>query len=449
MSARILVVDDTIDLLGAYRDVLEEQGYEVTTASSGDAAVAILKRDRPDLVITDIFLPGIDGLELISRIRGDLAPTTPILAISGVPSVRTDALRRGANAFAVKPIDLDDLMQLTREALKGGSALGAGAPGKKALHEEATERHRRASRSLGEAALESYLDFEPEALRDARQLISLATRFFGVSAAALLQSRRGTMEVVAAADGAVRPVPVPPELLSFAQNVLESASCLVVSVRGSHCAAPELLRTKVRFLACAPVMLGTIPIGVLALYDEAPQPFTGAELGLLELFASRAATFVGRPQQQRMLDRSGLLRPDTYFRALNAMTQLMPSSFSALGVAVARITQDLDVTRAAGITQALPARTLVGRLGQRTLSVFTASTAADVEQHLSQVRARAAFAGPLEGWGQIVLEQLPPISAESLVGWCQRLAYRPETDAALAAGAQLKGVAVRTMSLTP
>jgi CheY-like chemotaxis protein len=449
VSKRILIVDDSVDLLGAYRDVLEDEGYEVTTATSGEAALAAIPKARPHLIITDIFMPGIGGLDLITRVRSDFAPPAiPIVALSGVAGVRDETLHRGATSFAVKPLDFDGLLSLVREALEGVAALPGGQPAS-AMRDANAARHRQATRALGEAALESYLDLEPDALEDARRLVRVTGRFFGHSRALLMFSRRGKMELTAASDD--EPVAeIPNGVLPFAQSSLECASSLVASISEHQAPLSELAAAGIRFIACAPVLLGTIPIGVLALVDQTPHPFSGIELSLLELVAGRAANFVGKPTgQHRILERSGLVRTETLVRALSAVMQLHRAP--VLGVAVARFPTPFQPWGAAPLVADLPPQTLVGALGRSSFAAFTATeSVTQAEDRLRQLRFKSGRLSTVDAWAQVVLEQAPPVTAEALIAWCERMAEKPiDGEEHPLIGIEVKGVALNEAGPSP
>src|SRR5689334_18323413 len=90
----ILVVDDSDDLCELYETVLRSEGYEVKTASSAEEALRIVRAWRASLVITDVFMPGIGGLELITCLRSEFAPPIPpIIVFSGVPDAKDEALK--------------------------------------------------------------------------------------------------------------------------------------------------------------------------------------------------------------------------------------------------------------------------------------------------------------------------------------------------------------------
>jgi two-component system cell cycle response regulator DivK len=104
----ILVIDDSFDNLRLTQMLLECEGYEVRTAEDADQALDLLKNYRPELILMDIQLPGMDGLELTRRLR-------QIPALNGVPIValtayamahdEANALEAGCNGYITKPID--------------------------------------------------------------------------------------------------------------------------------------------------------------------------------------------------------------------------------------------------------------------------------------------------------------------------------------------------------
>jgi CheY-like chemotaxis protein len=116
----ILVVDDNIDNLDLTRLLLEFEGYEVWTAEDAVQALAILRRTRPDLILMDVQMPEIDGLELTRRLRQDEAwEDVPIIALTAY-AMRGDeekARLAGCNGYITKPIDTRTFGGLVREYL--------------------------------------------------------------------------------------------------------------------------------------------------------------------------------------------------------------------------------------------------------------------------------------------------------------------------------------------
>ena len=115
----ILIVDDEQEVAGMFRTFFQRQGeYEVSTASDGVTALMEVGRLKPDLLILDIMLPGIDGVEVCRRIKANAANKTSIIAMSGIDSNEKKILQAGADAFMVKPVDLDKLHIEVRRLLR-------------------------------------------------------------------------------------------------------------------------------------------------------------------------------------------------------------------------------------------------------------------------------------------------------------------------------------------
>jgi CheY-like chemotaxis protein len=119
--ARILVIDDEEMLLETVEEILKDEGHDVVTAHDGVEGMAAFRRQPIDLVITDIFMPGKEGIETILDIR-DRTPTLPIIAISGGgdsgnPMYLKAAGRAGATKTLAKPFEPDQLARLVAECL--------------------------------------------------------------------------------------------------------------------------------------------------------------------------------------------------------------------------------------------------------------------------------------------------------------------------------------------
>src|SRR5437667_4452147 len=106
-KARILVVDDEVQVVHIFQDLLTQQGYLVESSDNGDDAILKVTTGKFDLVLTDINLPGVDGLEVIRAAKAADKDTCVIL-ITGYASTTTaiDALRQGAYDYITKPFDL-------------------------------------------------------------------------------------------------------------------------------------------------------------------------------------------------------------------------------------------------------------------------------------------------------------------------------------------------------
>ncbi|MBP7149308.1 MAG: sigma-54-dependent Fis family transcriptional regulator, partial [Acidobacteria bacterium] len=115
---RILLVDDDTGMLRTLQVLLEDAGYEVDTASSGDLAVERLRRGGVHAVLSDVAMPGMDGIALLRAVR-DQRPNVPTILMTAFGSVRTavEAMKLGAYQYLTKPVDPDELLVLLQRAL--------------------------------------------------------------------------------------------------------------------------------------------------------------------------------------------------------------------------------------------------------------------------------------------------------------------------------------------
>jgi two-component system cell cycle response regulator DivK len=121
MSARILVVEDHEDNRRIVRDLLTSVGYEMIEARTGEDAVRLAEAERPDLILMDIQLPGIDGLEATRRIRESPAlQSIPVIAVTSYALSGDDAKVRqaGCDDYVAKPFSPRALLAKIRERLK-------------------------------------------------------------------------------------------------------------------------------------------------------------------------------------------------------------------------------------------------------------------------------------------------------------------------------------------
>jgi two-component system nitrogen regulation response regulator NtrX len=118
MTGRVLVIDDDAAIRESLRMILEYEGYECLLAPTGQDGLAAVERDQPDLVFLDIKMPGMDGLEVLDRIRL-VNDSLPVVMISGHATVSTavDATKRGAFDFIEKPLESERILVTLRNAI--------------------------------------------------------------------------------------------------------------------------------------------------------------------------------------------------------------------------------------------------------------------------------------------------------------------------------------------
>ncbi len=121
-SRRILVVDDETQIARVLRRSLAARGYEVQVASEGEEALEIFNSWAPDLVITDLSMPNMGGLELCRRIRATSQAPILVLSVKGEERAKVEALDAGADDYITKPFGIDELMARVRAVLRRAPA---------------------------------------------------------------------------------------------------------------------------------------------------------------------------------------------------------------------------------------------------------------------------------------------------------------------------------------
>ncbi|MEP7150361.1 MAG: sigma-54 dependent transcriptional regulator [Nitrospira sp.] len=118
MSASILIVDDEVSILNSLSSILEDEGYEVNVAKSGVEALKLCTVNPPELMMLDIWMPEMDGLETLRRLR-ELVPNTQVMMMSGHGSIETavKAIKLGAYDYIEKPLSLENVTLRVKHAL--------------------------------------------------------------------------------------------------------------------------------------------------------------------------------------------------------------------------------------------------------------------------------------------------------------------------------------------
>ncbi len=122
MPLRILVVDDEPNILGTLAPLLRARGYDVFTAMNGRAAMETVDREKPDLIVLDLGLPDIDGVDLCREIRATLNVPIVVLSARGAEGDKVRALDVGADDYVTKPFGAEELLARIRAALRRSDA---------------------------------------------------------------------------------------------------------------------------------------------------------------------------------------------------------------------------------------------------------------------------------------------------------------------------------------
>jgi two-component system KDP operon response regulator KdpE len=122
MPPRILIVDDEPNILGTLAPLLRARGYEVFTAMNGRAGIETVDREKPDLIVLDLGLPDIDGVEVCREIRESHAMPILVLSARGAEGDKVRALDVGADDYVTKPFGAEELLARIRASLRRSDA---------------------------------------------------------------------------------------------------------------------------------------------------------------------------------------------------------------------------------------------------------------------------------------------------------------------------------------
>ncbi len=390
MDRKILLVDDSQDLLDAYVAVVQSSTpHQVRGAASGRAALEIVREWHPDVVVTDIMMPDMNGLELITQMLSELPPPLPIIvACSGFPGFEEEARRRGARIFQPKPLDPDELILLIESLLaerQPPAHLRAGA-----------EARRRAASELAQAKVSATLARHPYFREVAELYCRLISRYFDGADVGLLTMDDGKMRVFAASasrgGGGTRFESV---VLDYALDVVASGSTLIVPDIATMSA--RVSRAPARdsgLLAAVPLRTEGVTIGALALADRRSVPFDAHDLAILENIGANYADVLAGTEASPLPREPGVLLGESWRHRLRSeIEHLHPGRALVVALASQPVKsrpmfpisspEDLEIVTLAvahALDQLLP-RTAVGRIAPALLAAYSLATDAAEGEH--------------------------------------------------------------------
>jgi two-component system KDP operon response regulator KdpE len=118
MAQRILIVDDEPNILATVAPLLRTNGYTVTSAMTGHAGLEAVDRDKPDLIVLDLGLPDLDGIEVCRQVRQSSGAPIIVLSARGAEGDKVSALDAGADDYVTKPFGAEELLARIRAALR-------------------------------------------------------------------------------------------------------------------------------------------------------------------------------------------------------------------------------------------------------------------------------------------------------------------------------------------
>jgi len=303
MARRILVVDDDPTIRSSFTEVLVNEETEVRTAASAEEALATIDAQHPDLVLSDVRMPGLDGLELL-RLLKERAPRTDVVIMTAYHDMPTAvaAMREGAFDFLPKPLDLDDLQRVLDRVFED---------------RRARERHLRAAEdAAGQYQMDQLVGSDPRMI----EIYKLVGQLAANRASVLIRGETGTgKELIARAihfnsPDAAEPF-VPVNCTALPTTLLESE--LFGHIRGAFTGAVADRRGRFALAGHGTIFLDEI--GDTSLEFQAKllrvlEDHTFYPLGSDIAERSRARVLAATHRDLEALIGKGSFREDLYYR---------------------------------------------------------------------------------------------------------------------------------------
>ena len=412
----VLAVDDSEDLRDFYEMTLASAGYSVVLASDGQQALDLARELRPDIIVTDVSMPVMDGLELLVRLRSDLAPPLPpVIVCSGFDMTESTALRLGAFRFLPKPFESDDLLAVISLASEGRKPEEGTIAAEKERIRQARER---SSKAAAEALRD--VDFTSPTVRSAVQgFCDWIADYFGFGSVGIAFVEGGSLRVRAVSEGSVIPADtVFDGHALYTSGVLASGASLVIADTSTYTFVNDRMKPYgIRSFVGVPLFGRGVPIGTIALMDQRPHSFAAEDLLILEEFGR------GAIQSDNALpsavERIGVLTSGSFTRVLSAELALHHRNGGSLDVLLVEHSAHDRVDAILGALHGTKVRARLGvtHQGVDTLALFIRSpTEGGASQALDVALTAIASVTPLRAIGWISLgNHLPLAPAQDVV----------------------------------
>ncbi|OGF16533.1 MAG: hypothetical protein A2W00_13265 [Candidatus Eisenbacteria bacterium RBG_16_71_46] len=314
-AGRVLVVDDEPSVVDVFREYLSAQGYELSVATSGEEAIRLLPELRPDLILTDINLPGLSGLDLMRHAKSEDAELV-VIVVTGHASASSaiDALRQGAYDYITKPFDLDEVHQIVERGIANRRLTTVNRRLLEELRQknEILQHHENLLRErVRHATRQMTLLYEVG--KEVSANLELAPRLGVVCGKALELSGAQAAMIFLRQDESDEFHPAAAAGIQLALDESGSSQVLVpgpllwgvhetrspvrrgVGEGGTPFVIPGVAHTRARTLLALPMLTAGSVMGVLALLEK-PGGFTEDDQKFMMLFASQAAIAVRNSQ---------------------------------------------------------------------------------------------------------------------------------------------------------
>jgi CheY-like chemotaxis protein len=443
-TARVLVVDDDADLVESYRGLLESAGYSVSTAQTGETAIGLAHDEHPDVVITDVSMPNMDGFELIHRLKDELgSEAPPVVVCSAFELTEWEAMAQGAELFLEKPASATAILHSV-EVLRRGER-----PDPETL---ATERsnvmHQRLRSRQGSELRLRDVD-RGDVARESKPWLEWLRRYFDCGSAGVFLLDAGAVLPVVVEGDAMTARPEPRLLHATLAAGVETGTSLVLADMATHPAFRRALgqRTDIASFAGVPLVTSDgIRVGALVIADSQPGLFDSDSLILLE--------YLGRRGVSVLLEKRLSPKPATPAPA----PLLARRTFETLLAGEMRMARRLDMavevavmSLAPGVTQGACAehvwrigarpRMAIGSMGPGLVGIFVRAAGEEAREHVAVCLESARSQGLLDAAGVAAVGATAELSTSAVVD----IAESALTAAhATAFGSRLERIVIRS-----
>jgi CheY-like chemotaxis protein len=410
----VLLVDDDHDFRELIAEVLAANGFEVVKAASGEVAIECTKKWRPQIVITDLNMPGISGVELCEYYLHKYSPPAPaVVVISGFAMAESELRRRGAAAFLAKPFDPEDLVDVVRAVVGGVSPDLEKLPPLNATR-------RATARAVAAAAFAAGLATNPEIDKHARRVAAWLGGYFRPAIAALLfPDQSGLSIILSNAPDKMASDKAPSEIITVAENVLETGGAIIVpDLRAQPWLGID--SSKLRFVAAVPFWYRHLPVGVIVLASATALRMEASDMAILEHLASKASSRIDGTT--RLIGNSGLLSRQSFNWILENEASAANNHGETVALMLLRMSAPLDATFGPLLEKLPAARVEIGEIRSEVvgLALRAPREIARDMLHASSalVRAHADVSASAE---LVVASPAPGCTGQMLLEWAELL----------------------------
>jgi CheY-like chemotaxis protein len=417
-GARILLVDDDPNIVDAARQIFEAAGYVVSTALSGDKALGVARAHRPDVVITDLCMPTMDGFELIRRLKDEVpGGPPPVIVCSAFDLTEKEAISRGAHVFLQKPASAATLIHAVEALLRGSEP----EPEAIALERRIVTGARRRRRGDSGTRLRS-VSLEDVA-QDGRPWLEWLRRYFDCGSAGLFLLELGAVLPVIVVGSEMSQRPEPKLLHLTLAAGIETGTSLVVDDMATHPAFRRVLGPRADIASFAGVPLVTndgVRVGALCIADSRPGRLDAESLAVMEFLGRRGVSGLLERRTSHLhtfASQAPLLARRTFEMLLASELRIARHLEHAVEVTIANLTPGVSPGTCAEQLwrSGARARLAIGSMGTGRVGLFVRDAAKDARQHVASCLESARSGGLVDAAGVAAITASTGLSRSAVV----------------------------------